>query len=207
MSDQTPDRTAEVVERGVEAQAEAQVEAQVEAGPRARVEDGVEAKAEARGGDRAQYGMCAGLAALGVLLLVDAARLATVQSNDALGPKPVPIVLGILLLVVAALYAADIRRGGVGAADEGEDVDLTEPSDWKTVGLLIVVFGVSTALIQPLGWVIAGSLLFWGCAFALGNRHHIRGLAIGIAISLITFYGFAIGLGVNLPAGILDGIL
>jgi putative tricarboxylic transport membrane protein len=117
------------------------------------------------------------------------------------------MVLGCLLLLVSVFYAIDIWRGGVGAAEEGEDVDLSERSDWKTVGLLVVVFGVSAALIGPLGWVIAGTLLFWGCAFALGNRHHIRGLLIGIAISLITFYAFAIGLGVNLPAGILDGIL
>lgn len=160
------------------------------------------------GGDRAQYGMCAGLAGLGALLLVDASRLGAAQSsNDALGPKPVPIILGVLLLVVSVCYAIDTYRGGVGASDEGEDVDLSEPADWKTVGLLIVVFGLSAALIQPLGWVIAGTLLFWGCAFALGNRHHIRGLLIGVAISLITFYAFAIGLGVNLPAGVLDGIL
>lgn len=190
MSDLTPDRTAG---QRADQTGAAGVEAPV---------------TEARGGDRAQYGMCAGLAGLGVLLLVDAARLAPVESsNDALGPKPVPIVLGVLLLVVAVFYAIDIWRGGVGAAEEGEDVDLSERSDWKTVGLLVVVFGVSAALIAPLGWVIAGSLLFWGCAFALGNRHHLRGLAIGIAISLITFYAFAIGLGVNLPAGILDGIL
>ena len=31
--------------------------------------------------------------------------------------------------------------------------------------------------------------------------------AIGIALGLVTFYAFAIGLGVNLPAGILQGIL
>jgi len=55
--------------------------------------------------------------------------------------------------------------------------------------------------------VISGTILFWGSAFALGNRHHIRGLAIAIALSLATFYAFAIGLGVNLPAGILKGIL
>ena len=73
--------------------------------------------------------------------------------------------------------------------------------------LLIGVFVANALLIDPLGWVISGSLLFWGCAFALGNRHHIRGLLIGVALALITFYGFAIGLGVSLPAGILKGIL
>lgn len=167
-----------------------------------------EAGVEKAGRDRAQYGVCAALAGLGVLLLVDAARIPHVtSSNDPLGPKPVPMVLGVLLLVVAAFYAIDVWRGGVGHAEEGEDVDLGARADWKTVGLLIVVFGASALLIDFLGWVITGSLLFWGCAFALGNRHHIRGLAIGIALGLITFYAFAIGLGVNLPAGILKGIL
>jgi len=163
---------------------------------------------EKPGGDRAQYGMCAALAGLGILLLVNAAQLEPVaSSNDSLGPKVVPTVLGVLLLVVSVFYAVDIHRGGVGASDEGEDVDLGAKADWKTVGLLVVVFGVSAALMETLGWVIAGTLLFSGSAFALGNRHHVRGLLVGLAISLATFYAFAIGLGVNLPAGVLQGIL
>jgi putative tricarboxylic transport membrane protein len=160
------------------------------------------------GGDRAQYGVCAGLAGLGVLLLVDAARLRPVQSTtDVVGPRLVPIALGVLLLIVSALYTLDVYRGGVGEAEAGEDVEPGSRADWKTVGLLVLVFGVTGALIQPLGWVIAGALLFWGAAFALGNRHHVRGLVFGVALSLITFYAFAIGLDVNLPPGILDGIL
>ncbi len=73
--------------------------------------------------------------------------------------------------------------------------------------MLAGAFLLNALLIERLGWVISGALLFALSAFALGNRHHVRGLAIGIALSLITFYAFAIGLGVNLPAGILDGIL
>jgi putative tricarboxylic transport membrane protein len=160
------------------------------------------------GGDRAQYGVCAALAGLGVLLLVDASRIAPVtSSNDPLGPRPVPTVLGALLLLTAVIYAIDVWRGGVGHAEEGEDIDLGTRADWKTVGLLVVVFGVNALLLEPLGWVISGSLLFWGCAFALGNRHHVRGLLIGVGLALGTFYAFAIGLGVNLPAGVLQGIL
>jgi len=163
---------------------------------------------ETQGGDRAQYGMCAALAGLGIVLLVNSAQLAPVaSSNDSLGPRVIPTVVGILLLVVSVLYALDIRRGGVGAADEGEDVDLGATADWKTVGLLVVIFALSAALMEPLGWVIAGTLLFAGCAYALGNRHIVRGVLVGLAISLGTFYAFAIGLGVNLPAGILQGIL
>jgi len=163
---------------------------------------------QGRSGDRAQYGMCAALALLGVLVLVDASRIgAATSSNDPIGPRPVPIILGVLLIVVSVFYAVDVARGGVGEAEAGEDVDLTTRIDVRTVAMLIAAFLVNAVLIEPLGWVISGSLLFWGSAFALGNRHHIRGLAIGVALALVTFYAFAIGLGVNLPAGILQGIL
>jgi putative tricarboxylic transport membrane protein len=165
-------------------------------------------EAAARRPDRAQYGVCGFLAVVGALVIVDAARLQHIaNSNDPIGPKPVPIVLGVLLLVVAALYAVDVARGGTGAAEEGEDVDVTSPVDWRTVLLLIAAFVVNLVLIEPLGWVISGTVLFWGSAFALGSRHHIRNLVIAVALALITFYAFAIGLGVNLPAGILQGIL
>ena len=158
--------------------------------------------------DRAQYALCAGLALLGGLLLFDASRIGHASSsNDPVGPRAVPIVLGVALIVVAAFYTLDVARGGHGEEEEGEDVDLSHPADWKTLGMLAVAFLLNALLIEPLGWVISGALLFWGGAFALGNRHHLRGLAVGIALSLITFYAFAIGLGVNLPAGILQGIL
>ena len=166
-----------------------------------------EAQVETRR-DRAQYGVCGFLAVVGVLVITDAARLRHIaNSNDPIGPRPVPIVLGVLLLVIAVLYAVDVARGGTGEAEEGEDVDVTSPIDWRTVLLLVAAFVVNLALIEPLGWVISGALLFWGSAFALGSRHHIRNLFVAAALSLITFYAFAIGLGVNLPAGILQGIL
>ena len=165
-------------------------------------------EAAARRPDRAQYGVCGFLAVVGALVIVDAARLQHIaNSNDPIGPKPVPIVLGVLLLVVAVLYAVDVARGGTGEAEEGEDVDVTSSVDWRTVLTLIAAFVVNLALIEPLGWVISGTVLFWGSAFALGSRHHIRNLFIAAALSLTTFYAFAIGLGVNLPAGVLQGIL
>ena len=73
--------------------------------------------------------------------------------------------------------------------------------------LLVGVFMANIVLIDILGWVICGAMLFYGCAIALGSRHFIRDLVIAVALSLGTFYGFAIGLGVGLPAGILPGIL
>ncbi|MEV3939316.1 tripartite tricarboxylate transporter TctB family protein [Glycomyces sp. NPDC049804] len=155
--------------------------------------------------DLAQLWVCGFLAVLGVLVIVDAARLGGfTASNDPIGPKPVPIILGVLLFVVAAFYALDVVRGGRGEAENGED---DGNFDWRTLGLLCAVFIANALLIDWLGWVISGSILFWGSAIVLGSRRYLIALAAAVALSLATFYGFAIGLGVGLPAGVLQGIL
>ena len=105
------------------------------------------------------------------------------------------------------LLGIEVLRGGHGHAEEGEDIDLEAPADWKTVGLLIAVFVANIALVNLLGWVISGAMLFFGTAWVLGSRQVIRNLIISFTLSLATFYGFWVGLGIHLPPGILDGVL
>jgi putative tricarboxylic transport membrane protein len=159
-----------------------------------------------RGGDPAQYGMCGFLALVGTLVIVDASQM-WAGANDLVGPQLMPTLLGVLLLVVAMVYAIDVIRGGRGQPETGDDIDVSTPIDWRTVLLLIGVLAVNAAVIEWLGWVISGAFLFWGTAFALGSRRYVLDLAIAATLSLATFYGFAIGLGVDLPAGVLQGIL
>ena len=162
----------------------------------------------ARTRDRAEYGVCVFLALVGVVVLVDALQLSNNRTGvDPLGPKPVPVFVGSLLMVLAVALAVAVTRGSQGEAEAGEDIDLSQPVDLKTVLLLLGVFVANIVLIDFLGWVISGGLLFYGSAIVLGSRHFIRDLVISAVLSLGTFYGFAIGLGVALPAGILQGIL
>ena len=156
----------------------------------------------------ADFALCAGLAVAGVIVLIDALRLSNnVTGVDPLGPKPVPVVVGGALILLAGLLAVAVSRGNLGQAEAGEDIDLHAKADLRTVLLLVGVFAANIALIDLLGWVISGSLLFYGLVIVLGSRHFVRDLVISVALGLATFYGFAIGLGVGLPAGILQGIL
>jgi putative tricarboxylic transport membrane protein len=154
----------------------------------------------------AEYGVCVFLVLAGIVVLVDALRLTNTTGVDPLGPKPVPVFVGSLLILLAVLLAVAVARGSQAEAEAGEDIDLSRV-DIKTVLLLLGVFVANILLLDFLGWVISGGLLFYGSAIALGSRHFIRDLFISAAMSLGTFYGFAIGLGVGLPAGILQGIL
>ena len=158
--------------------------------------------------DRAELGVALLLGVVGTVVVLDALRLDVPYSlSDPVGPRAVPMIVGGMLLVCAVALAVDVMRGGHGEAEEGEDVDLTAPTEWRVVVPLLAAFIANVLLIDVLGWVISGAILFYGSALALGSRHYVRALVIAVALSLITFYGFAIGLGVGLPAGILQGIL
>lgn len=157
---------------------------------------------------RSELGVALLLGAAGVLVFLDANGLVTPYSkSDPVGPKTVPFIVAGMLVVCAVLLAVNVLRGGKGEAEGGEDVDLTHPADWKIVLPLAGAFILNILLIDWAGWAISGTVLFWGSVLALGSRRYVRDGAISVALSLLTFYGFYLGLGIALPAGLLEGIL
>ncbi|MFF2526914.1 tripartite tricarboxylate transporter TctB family protein [Streptomyces liangshanensis] len=158
--------------------------------------------------EHSEIGVGALLLALGILVLTDALTMhVEITQRGPVGPKTVPIVVGIGLVVVAVLLTLDVLRGGRGEAEGGEDIDLSEPADWRTVLLLAGVFLGNAVLIGPLGFPISGALLFWGSAYALGSRHPDRDPLIAAGLSLVTYFVFDNLLGVPLPGGPLMGVL
>jgi putative tricarboxylic transport membrane protein len=161
-----------------------------------------------KGQGRSELGVALFLLALGVLVLVDAAGIPqTAGQTGPIGPKAVPYVLGAALVVLSVLLAIDVLRGGRGEQETGEDIDLSHGTDWRTVLILIGAFLANVVLIERVGWPVSGAILFFGVAFALGSRHFIRDPLIAIALSIGTWYLFALGLGIELPVGVLKGIL
>lgn len=157
--------------------------------------------------DKAQYGLAAFLVAVGAYVVYDASTLPAAFSDQPVQPYAMPYVVGAGLVVLGILLAVATARGDRPEAEEGEDIDLTQGTDVRTVGLLAGVLVVNIALIDVLGWAITGALLFAGAAHALGSRTWVRDLAVGTALSVGTWYGFYVGLGIPIPAGILDGVL
>lgn len=157
--------------------------------------------------DRSQYGLAALVAAIGGYVIYDASTLRPAFADQPVQPSAFPYVVGLALVALAAGLAVATSRGSLPHAEEGEDVDLTLPSDWRTVTLLVAVFGLNIALVDVLGWAITGAFLFAGAAWVLGNRRIFLNLGIGALLSLGTWYGFYVGLGVPIPAGVLDGVL
>ena len=157
---------------------------------------------------RSEFGVALFLGALGLLVVVSALLLPESRiARGPVGPAAVPMVVGGLLVVTSVFLAVDVWRGGRGEPEGGEDIELTGRSDWRTVAMLAAAFLANAVLIEPLGWVFSGAILFWGSAFALGSRHYVRDAVIAVALSIGSFYLFALGLGIVLPPGLLRGIL
>lgn len=157
---------------------------------------------------RSELGVALLLAVVGVVVAVDASRLRVVGAQvGPLGPKVVPALVSALLVACAVALAVDVLRGGRGEVEGGEDVDLDHPSDWRTVLGLVAAFAANVVLVDRLGWVVSGALLFWGSVVALGSRRWVRDAVVAVALSVATFYGFYLGLGIALPAGVLQGVL
>ncbi|EHB53538.1 integral membrane protein [Mycolicibacterium rhodesiae JS60] len=165
-------------------------------------------RAQARTPDYAQYIVVAVLALVGGFLVYSGLTLDEGFAKvDPVGPKFFPTIIGAAALVLAVVLAVAIPRGSKGEADAGEDIDPEAPGDWRTVGLLIALFVAMILLVNWLGWVIMSALFFACAATILGSRHYVRNVVIGVVLALASFYAFYSGLGIPLPAGILDGVL
>ncbi|NYG58200.1 putative tricarboxylic transport membrane protein [Nocardioides daedukensis] len=156
--------------------------------------------------DRAQYGVAALLAAVGAYTIYDATTL-TVGFGDPVGPRVFPYVIGSTMVVLGLLLVVATVRGDKPEGEQGEDVDLTQPADWLTVAKLVGVLLFTIVTIDWLGWAISGGLLFAGAAWSLGSRTTIRDLIVGLVMSVASWYGFYVGLGIPLTPGIGEGIL
>ena len=157
---------------------------------------------------RSEYGVALFLGALGVLVIVQALLLPESRiARGPVGPAVIPVIVGSMLVIVAAFLAFDIKRGGRGEPEGGEDIELTGGSDWRTVAILVAAFVFNALTIESLGWPVSGAVLFWGSAFALGSRHYVRDALIAVVLSVGSWYLFVLGLNIALPVGILRGIL
>ncbi|WP_432510944.1 tripartite tricarboxylate transporter TctB family protein [Kineococcus sp. SYSU DK001] len=158
--------------------------------------------------DLSQLGVCALLLGLGAVVLADAATLSQgLVDEGVVGPRPVPYVVAAGLVVTAVALAVDVLRGGRGQAEDGEDVDASAGTDWARLGALGLGFAANVLLLERLGWVVSAALFFGVTAKVLGGRSLLRAIAVGAVLSLATFYFFWVVLGIQLPPGLLDGIL
>jgi putative tricarboxylic transport membrane protein len=157
-----------------------------------RAPDGMPAR---RAVDRAGIVIALALAAVAVVLVVDALRI---QANVVygMGPQAMPILIAIGLGVLAVGNLINALRGGDAA-----------PEDMDSRPVLLILAGLAlmiTIIGLGGGFIPAMTLLFAATATAFGRRAIVADLAIGFVIATVIYLAFSKLLTLSLPAGPLE---
>ncbi|WP_431870303.1 tripartite tricarboxylate transporter TctB family protein [Nocardiopsis eucommiae] len=119
------------------------------------------------------------------------------------GPGAFPGTVGVLLLVTAVcMTVVNLRNRNTG--------DGTSTLAWfegRPVLLVLAGLVVHVALLEFVGWLLAGALLFWIVAYAFGARAYLRDAIVALSMSAAVQVGFSLGLGLSLPGGFLEMVL
>lgn len=144
-----------------------------------------------------------GVLALGGYFAYGALAINVSQAYSRVGPRFFPFLVAAGLILCGALLLVQALRGVRAPPEQGEDVDLGVPPDYRAVGGVVASLAAYVLLLERVGFVAASALLFWGVATAFGSRAWFRDPFIGIVLALAVYLAFTRLLGLRLPAGVL----
>lgn len=148
--------------------------------------------------------LAAGIVAFGLFFAVQTNLIEVSPGYARVGPRVFPWVISGGLIALGLWLAFEAWTGRWVSA---ESADPTAPFHWPAFLLIGLGLVLHMALIGRAGFVIASTVLFVCVVRAFGERRLVRATAIGLCLAVIVFIGFTYGLGLALPAGILDMIL
>lgn len=127
------------------------------------------------------------------------------------GPKAVPYAVGGGLLALGVGLTLSALRGGWSWTLDGSAAEpmnrQAPPANRRALGLVLAGLAANLALIGPFGFSIAASVQFVLVAAAFGSRRLLRDLVLALVLTLAAWFGFVEGLGVNIGAGVLEGLV
>lgn len=134
-------------------------------------------------------------------------QIPTLEIGDPLGPKAFPRLLGVGLLIAAAMLLAEmIKESKAPKEQPGEETAATEPQDtssYKIVAGAVVVTGTYFALFEPLGYAVSTSLFLLVMTSYFHKGKTWTNVLTSLLYGFLSYYAFTKLLGVNLPSGIL----
>jgi putative tricarboxylic transport membrane protein len=150
---------------------------------------------------RTEGSLAASVVIVGLLLLAGVPGIAPGAGYDRIGPRFFPIVTATGLVMLGAVLAIAARRQRRPAEPAAE----ATPINWVPFGYFALAFVLFIALLDRAGFPIAAALQFWLVARAFRSRRPARDFLIAVTLALIVYLAFSRGLGLPLPAGILEG--
>lgn len=152
---------------------------------------------------RTEASLAASVIIVGLLLLAGVRGIAPGAGYDRIGPRFFPVITATGLMLLGAVLAIAARR----RQRPVQSAAGPTPLNWVPFGYFALAFGLFIVLLDRAGFAIAAALQFWLVARAFRSRRPARDFLIAVTLSLIVYLAFSRGLGLPLPAGILEGLL
>ncbi len=146
-----------------------------------------------------------GVAALGAFIAIETSMIGVSPAYAKVGPQAIPYLVAAGLILFGLLFAGMSLRPR--AAGDAVEAPKTEPADWRGLAVISAGLIAQMLLLVPAGFVIASAILFFCVAFGFGSRRYVRDAVVAILLAFIVYIGFTRGLDLQLPAGVLAGVL
>lgn len=160
-----------------------------------------------------------GIAALGAFILYETQAIRVIPIYAKVGPRDIPLMIGIVLAALGLALAWQGWRAKPAprldppAVMDAPGSKLDAPgtggsaTEWMPLAAIGVGLVQQILLFELLGFVLTATILFFCVAYGFGSRRYLRDAIIAIALAVVAYVGFVYALGLNLPAGILGGVL
>jgi putative tricarboxylic transport membrane protein len=150
---------------------------------------------------RAEIFLALGVLALAAIVGWETAMIPVGPAYARIGPSlfPTGVAVALALLGAALLWEAATGRWTV-----EESAEEAGPVDGRALFWLLLGLVLNVALIQPIGFTIASTLLFVCVARAFGSRRLLRDVAVAFVLATVAYVGFDRVLGVEMGAGLLE---
>lgn len=84
------------------------------------------------------------------------------------------------------------------------DDEKSVPLDWSALQWMALGLFANVGFIGTMGFTLASMIMFVCIAAAFGSKHPLRDAALGFALALAAYFGFAKALGVNIGSGVIE---
>ncbi len=130
------------------------------------------------------------------------AQIPSLELGDPLGPKAFPRMLGVGLLIAAAMLLAEILRDRKTAKTAGTEAMKWERHHWVVVAVAAWT-ALYVALFEPLGYMLATLIFLAGLTGYFNRGRHLMNVLTCVLFVIISYVAFTKLLGVNLARGII----
>jgi putative tricarboxylic transport membrane protein len=129
-------------------------------------------------------------------------KIPSLELGDPLGPKAFPLMLGVGLLIAAAMLLAEILRDRKKAKTADAETMKWERHHWIVVAVALWT-ALYIALFEPLGYLLATLIYLAGLTGYFNRGRHLMNGLTCVLFVIISYAAFTKLLGVNLARGII----